>query len=152
MADLNDAFLPLEDPEKIMSVAVRMLGEFLGVDRCGYAEVDVDEDHFVVMGEYVRGALPKIIGRYHMSDFGEHERRILRKNRPYGLKNIKPEPPHGQKLPLYRRAFIRALVCVPLNKGGPFMTRMAVHKSTPRRWTNEEIKLITAVANRCWES
>ena len=32
------------------------------------------------------------------------------------------------------------------------MARMAVHQSTPRRWTSEEINLITAVANRCWES
>ena len=29
---------------------------------------------------------------------------------------------------------------------------MAVHQSTPRRWSNEEIDLITSVANRCWES
>ena len=29
---------------------------------------------------------------------------------------------------------------------------MAVHHSTPRRWSSEEIGLITAVANRCCES
>jgi PAS domain S-box-containing protein len=152
MADLNDAFLPLADPEQIMTVAVQMLGEFLGVDRCAYAEVDLDEDHFVVMGEYIRGTGPKIVGRYRMSDFGENERCILRENRPYVVNDIETEPPTGADLSLYRRAAIRSLVCVPLNKGGHFMARMAVHQSTPRRWTSEEINLITSVANRCWES
>jgi PAS domain S-box-containing protein len=152
MADLNEAFFPLADPAQIMDVAVRRLGEFLGVDRCGYAEVDLDEDHFVVMGEYIRGPLPKIVGRYRMSDFGDNERRILRENHPYVVNDIEAEPPEGADLSLYRRGAIRSLVCVPLNKGGQFMARMAVHQSTPRHWSSEEIQLITAVANRCWES
>src|SRR5438105_13423664 len=32
------------------------------------------------------------------------------------------------------------------------MARMAVQQRRPRRWSEEEIKLITAVANRCWET
>ena len=32
------------------------------------------------------------------------------------------------------------------------MAQIAVHQNTPRRWLNEEIDLITTVANRCWES
>jgi PAS domain-containing protein len=44
------------------------------------------------------------------------------------------------------------MVCVPLNKNGHFVARMAVHQSTPRRWSQEEIQVITTMANRCWES
>jgi PAS domain S-box-containing protein len=152
MADLNGAFLPLADPDQIMQTAVRMLGEYLGVDRCGYAEVDADEDHFVVMGEYVRGTAPNIAGRYRMSDFGENERRVLRENRPYIVNDIEAEAPPDADLSLYRRGEIRAMVCVPLNKQGHFVVRMAVHQKTPRRWSSEEVQLITAVALRCWET
>jgi PAS domain S-box-containing protein len=152
MADLNEALLPLTDPEQTMSVALRMLGEYLGVERCGYAEVDVDTDEFRIVGEYVRGTAATISGRYRMSGFGDNEIRILRENRPYVVGDIEAETPPGVDLSLYRRGGIRALVCVPLNKGGQFIARMAVHQSTPRQWKREEIKLITAVANRCWES
>ena len=152
MADLNEAFQPLADPEEIMAVAVRMLGEHLGVDRCGYAEVEPDQDEFVVKRDYTRGSTASINGRYRMSDFGSLERRILLQNLPYVVHDIEAESPAGADLSLYRRGEIRSMVCVPLNKGGRFMARMAVHQSTPRHWSSQEIQLITAVANRCWES
>jgi PAS domain S-box-containing protein len=152
IADLNQALLPLGDPEQIMNVAVRMLGEYLGVDRCGYAEVQADEDHFVVMGDYARGDARSIVGRYRMSDFGDREREVLLKNWPYVVNDIVAESPAGTDLSLYELGNIRSLVCVPLNKSGNFVARMAVQQSTPRAWTAEEIELVTLVANRCWEA
>jgi hypothetical protein len=35
---------------------VRMLGEYLGVDRCDYGQVETDQDHFVILGDYTRDA------------------------------------------------------------------------------------------------
>jgi PAS domain S-box-containing protein len=135
-----------------MRVAVRMLGEYLDVDRCVYAEVEADEDQFMIMGEYTRGAMPQIVGRYRMSDFGARELKILRENQAYVVNNIEVESPAGTDLSVYERANIRSLVCVPLNKGGSFVARIAVHQSTPRRWSPAEIELLRKVANRCWES
>ncbi len=48
MVDLNQALLPLARPEQMIAVAMRMLGEYLGADRTAYADVEADEDHFVV--------------------------------------------------------------------------------------------------------
>ena len=152
MSNLNQALAPLADPKQIMTVAVRMLGEQLGVDRCGYAEVELDQDHFVVMSDYNRGATQSIVGRYCMSDFGERERNVLRGNHPYVVNDIVAESPAGTDLSLYERGQIRAMVCVPLSKGGSFVARMAVQQSTPRHWTPEEIQLTATVADRCWES
>jgi PAS domain S-box-containing protein len=152
MADLSHALLPLADPGEIMTVAVRMLGEYLDVDRCVYAEVEADEDQFMIMGEYTRGAMPQIVGRYRMSDFGARELKILRENQAYVVNNIEVESPAGTDLSGYERANIRSLVCVPLNKSGSFVARIAVHQSTPRSWSAAEIELLGKVANRCWES
>ncbi|MGH9767648.1 MAG: PAS domain S-box protein, partial [Blastocatellia bacterium] len=44
------------------------------------------------------------------------------------------------------------LMCVPLNKNGHYVARMAVSQKTPRRWSPWEIELVAKVANRCWES
>src|SRR5215467_1689250 len=44
MADLGRVLLSLSDPAEIMAVAVRMVGQYLDVDRCAYAEVEPDED------------------------------------------------------------------------------------------------------------
>ncbi len=152
MSDLHQALSPLADPKEIMAVAARKLGEHLGADRCAYGEVEADENHYVITHDYTRGGAPSIVGRYRMSDLGAEELRILRENRPYVINDIEAEAPAGADLSAYRRAEIRALVCVPLNKAGRFVARMAVHQKTPRRWSSAEIKLVTIVANRLWES
>ncbi len=51
IVDLNEALLPLADPKRMIAVAMQMLGEHMRVDRCDYADVEADEDHFVVIGE-----------------------------------------------------------------------------------------------------
>src|SRR5262249_52823033 len=132
--------------------AVRKLGEFLKVERCGYAELDQLKDEFVIKAEYTSGTASSIIGQYTMSDFGQNEQHILKDHCLYVVNDIEAEAPPGTDLALYRRGQIRSLVCVPLMKEGSFAARMAVHQGTPRRWTCEEISLIRAVANRCRES
>ena len=152
MAIWTHALMPLADPKEIVAVTVRMLGEYMGVDRCDYADVEADQDHFVILGDYTRGATHSITGRYRMSDFGEREWRVLLEDHPYVVDDIEAEPPPGTDIPPYLRSEIRALVCVPLNKAGHFVARMAVIQSTPRHWSSQEIKLVDIVANRCWES
>jgi len=152
MVDLNQASAPLAIPEEMMAVAMRMLGEYLGVDRATYADVEPNGDHFVVIGEYTRVAIPSIAGRHPLSDFGERRDQILQEGRGYVVNDVEAELPEGTDLSLYRGSGIRSLVRVPLIKEGKFVASMAVHQNTPRRWLNPEINLITAVANQCWES
>src|SRR6267142_6524900 len=148
MTDLDHAIMPLTDAKEIVAVTVRMLGEHMSLDRCGYAEVEADQDHFVMLGDYTRGATQNMTGRYRMSDFGERERNVLLEGQTYVINDIEVESPPGTDISLYPRAKIRALVCVPLNKAGHFVARMAVYQSTPRRWSSQEIKLVKFVANR----
>src|SRR5262245_4220814 len=151
IVDLNEAFLPLAEPEQMIAVAMQMLGEHLAVDRSAYADVEADEDHFVVIGEYTR-ATPSMVGRYRVSDFSEQERQVLREGRPYVVNDIDFNSQVGADFSLYRRAGIQSMVCVPLKKDRNFVASVAVCQNARRRWLNEEIDLITTVANRCWES
>jgi PAS domain S-box-containing protein len=152
VSDLEHTVMPLTDPQEIVAVTVRMLGQHLGADRCGYAEVEADQDHFVILGDYTHDATQSMTGRYRMSDFGERERSVLLEDHPYVVCDIPAESTPGTDISLYARWKIRALVCVPLNKAGYFAARMAVYQRTPRRWSTQEIKLVEMVANRCWES
>ena len=56
IGDLDYALKRLvADPKDIVGVTVRMLGQYTGVDRCDYAEVEADRDHFVILGDYTQG-------------------------------------------------------------------------------------------------
>lgn len=152
LAELSRALQPLTDPDEIMAVTARMLGEHLEVDRCAYAEVEEDEDHLTVTGGYTRG-VESIVGRFAMSDFGDEALRLMRANEPYVVVDSETdERVSAENLPMYRQTQIRAVVCIPLRRAGRFVARMDVHQKTPRRWSEEEVELITTVVNRCRES
>ena len=53
---LSDALRPLSNPLDVQEVASRLLGEHLGVNRVGYAEIEDRE--YVIRREYARGVAP----------------------------------------------------------------------------------------------
>lgn len=149
LVEVNDATRLLSEPVDIMATVTRLLGEHMQVSRCAYAPVEADEDHFTVEGDYTRGCR-SIVGRYPLSAFGERAVRELRTGRPYVVKDIDREAPPGEDLTAYRFTEIQAVICVSLIKGGRMVGLMAVHQTTPREWTPEEVKLVELVADRSW--
>jgi PAS domain S-box-containing protein len=150
--ELNQSLRPLADAEKIMAAAARMLGEYLGADRCAYAEVEANEKYLEITNEYTRGELPSVVGRFSMDDLGSEALRLLRANRPYVVNDIEAEASAKIVLSMYLQTGVRALMCAPLSKNGHYVARMAVSQKTPRQWKPWEIDLVAKVANRCWEA
>ncbi len=150
---LDEAVRALETPEEINLTLARMLGEHLGVDQCAYAEIEEDENHFVVPGDYTSGDIPSIVGRYKLSDFGEAVMELLRSNQPFIADDINQDE-HISKanLSAYQMINVQATVCIPLHKNNRFVACMSVNHSTPRQWLPEEIELVSFVSNRFWES
>ena len=150
---VDEAVRPLETPQEITLTLARMLGEYLGVDRCAYAEVEEDEDHFSIPGDYTRGDTISIVGNYSMADFGADVLRLMRENKPYIVNDVNTDPQVTEAdLAAYRQTTIEAVICVPLHKNGKFNACMAVHQRVPREWTAEEVELVQFFANRFWES
>lgn len=152
LVDLNAATQPLTEPEEIMTVTVRMLGEYLGADRCAYAEVEPDGDHFTVAGGYTRGE-PVDFGRLRISSFGAEAYRLAQANRSYVVNDVGTDPRIGAaERQVYQYTHIQALICVPLHKAGHIVAGMVVHQRTPRVWLPDEVELVELVVGRCWES
>nr|WP_274709056.1 histidine kinase dimerization/phospho-acceptor domain-containing protein [Variovorax sp. S12S4] len=142
----------MSDPAEVMQITARLLGTHLGVNRCAYAEVDADEDHFTLTGDFSQG-VDSIVGRYTFSQFGLDCLQLMRANLPYVVHDIDTDPrAAGMDLSAYRLTAIQAVICVPLHKDGRFVAAMAVHQRTPRRWNKQEIELVQLVCSRCWES
>ncbi|HEX8673520.1 MAG TPA: GAF domain-containing protein [Longimicrobium sp.] len=153
IAELGQALQPLTDPDEAMTTAARMLGEHLGVDRCAYADVEADEDHFILTGNFTRGDTKSIVGRYAMSAFGAEALRLMREDLPYVVDDMMTDPRvSAADRAAYEQTQIRAVISVPLHKAGRFMAGMAVHQRTPRHWLPEEVDLVRTVTQRCWES
>lgn len=141
-----------DDAEAVMTAATRALGGHLGVDRCAYAEVEADEDHFLMSGGHADG-LPPLPGRFAMSRFGAGALRAMRAGEPWVVDDSETDPrltPDDRAT--YRLTGIRAVICLPLLRGGRFVAAMAVHQAVVRHWTAADVELVAVVVNRCWES
>jgi PAS domain S-box-containing protein len=142
----------LQRPEEVMQTAARLLGELLGVNRCAYAHVLDDQDTFDLIGDWCDG-VPSIVGRYRFTDFGQKVYELMRADQPYVNDDVDRDPrTAGTDLAAYRLTKIQAVICVPLHKDGRFVAGMAVHQAVPRRWTQQEVELVTTVVDRCWET
>jgi len=154
LADLSQTLQTLADPDDIMAITARSLGEHLEADRCAYAEVEADEDHFRITGDYTRGEdVTSIVGRFRMSAFGGEALRLMRAGVPYVVSDVeRDERVAAADQASYEQTQIRAVISVPLHKAGRFAAGMAAHQRVPRRWTPEEVEMVRLVVNRCWES
>jgi len=148
---LDDAIRLLTDPEQIAQTAARLLGEHLGADRCAYAYVSEDQDSFTLTGNYTRD-VPSIVGHYRLAAFGAEFVRLNRLGQPYVVEDAEIDPRASDVLQAYRDTGIRAVISVPVIKGEQWVAGMALHQSAPRQWQEHEVRLLEAVANRCWES
>jgi PAS domain S-box-containing protein len=152
LADLGAATQGLTESAEVMQTSARMLAEHLDVDRCAYAPVE-SERVFNITGNYLRGDVPSIVGDWDVAAFGPACVSAMLAGEPYVVEDSERDPRiAADALPAYRATTIRAVVCVPLHKGGRFTAAMAVHRNEPRQWLAEEIELVTIVAARCWEA
>jgi PAS domain S-box-containing protein len=149
---LEDELRLLIEPAEITATAARLLGDHLRVDRCAYAEVSPDQASFDVIGNY-HPNLHSIIGHYAMLDFGAEWNRCMLEGVPYVVEDVDTHRPAlDDVIGAYHATGIRAVVAVPLRKGGRLVGAMAVHQKTPRRWTPADVEALTHVASRCYES
>lgn len=161
LAELRDRFLSrlskklqqISDPHLIMETVAEMLGHHLNADRCTYAEIEEDENHFIVLGSYNRANTPPMESSGAMEDFGEQALKLMRQNNPYVVDDImNDERISAEKKAAYLKNGIKALICMPLHKEGRFKTKLAVHQQQPRIWSAHEIKLLHLVTEYCWEA
>jgi len=149
LVEINDATREMQEPLTIMATVARMLGEMMQVSRCAYAPVEEDGNHFIIYGDYTNGC-NSIVGRYPLTSFGSKAFGELSAGKTYVIADIDREIPSGEDLAAYRLTEIQAVICTSLVKNDKMVGLMAVHQTTPRCWTPEEVQLVEMVSERSW--
>ncbi len=157
-SELRDAFLvrlddetrSLSDAKEITQNAAQLLCEHLRADRCSYANIDVEKGIIDITGNYAVH-LPSITGRYPLASFGEKFVAAMRAGDPYVIRDAARELPKDAFVS-YQAIGVSAVTAIPLIKDGRLVAGLGVHQAVPRNWRSDEVELVRAVANRCWES
>ncbi len=137
------------DADGILAITTRMLGRYLDVAICAYADMEPNEDYFTIRGDWSREGMASIVGYYRLADFGRLAVRNLRAGLPLVLNDIASELPQDEAA-AFEKIGVSATVCMPLVKEGRLTALMALHESAPRVWTASELALLTEVTQRSW--
>jgi signal transduction histidine kinase/PAS domain-containing protein len=138
-------------PEAILGGTLEMLGRYLGVTRCTYAEADAALVHFEVVEEW-RDGVGSIKGnRFALASVGSAVDRAWTAGEPVVYADTQGddrlEPAARER---YAAREIGAFVSVPLVLDGALRSALSVQHAHPRRWSAEEVQLIRDVGERTW--
>jgi PAS domain S-box-containing protein len=147
--DLAEATRAVTKPDDMMAAAVRVLGQYLGVSRCAYADVDADGDRVTVPQDYTDGCM-SAAGEHRLSAFGPRVLTELRRGDTFVMRNVDLELAQAEGAGAFNAIAVKAMVCCSLVRAGVLRALVAVHQTTPRDWTPAEVAIVQAVAERCW--
>lgn len=150
LSELDEALRHTREATAAMEAAARLLGRQLGASRCAYADVDRDNDGFVIRADYTAPDVVTSAGTYSLDLFGPRAATDMRQGRTLVVRDMAAELALGEGREMFLSIGIYAIVCCPLVKEGQLAAMMAVHQAEPREWREDEIGLIEAVVERCW--
>jgi len=147
---IGEATRVAAEPKAIMEHSTRLLGEYLGVTRVAYADLEPDNDRFTIRHDWrVEGAI-STVGVYSLDLFGSRATSNLRVGRTLLINDVDRELAPGDGYEMFNQIGIKAIICCPLVKQGRLVAMMAVHQQQPRTWTADEVALVEDVVDRCW--
>lgn len=154
LAELAERARDLNDPEEVIADAVRSVGQFLGVSRCIFADIDIEADTCTVHPSEYRAdpTAPSIVGVVSISSFGAFVVAEYAARRAVAVDDVRLDTvraPEGS-LSAYEAINIRAHVTVPVVHFDRIVSCISVHSATPRHWEPEEVDLLRAVVERTW--
>ncbi len=148
---LSDSLKQLADPVEIMGTASRLLGEHLGVGRCGYGEVDATGVFFTVADDWTDGVMASLRGTLCLDDFGDALISNYRAGRTLIIDDVYADTrAEGVESAFEAIGGLQASLAVPLLKNGRLVSIFYIQQSSARHWTPADETLVRDIAERTW--
>jgi signal transduction histidine kinase/CheY-like chemotaxis protein len=149
----SDQIRNLVDPIDITNAASEVLGAHLGVSRAGYGEVDAAVEHVRIDRDWTDGSVLSLGGQNRRLDgFGPMVADTLREGRILRIDDVTSDPRSAAYAATYGSLVARALLVVPLIRGGRLRSVFYLHDANARTWKPEDATLALDVATRTWEA
>lgn len=149
--EMADRLRGIAQPEEIIGAAAKLLGQFLGVARVGYAQIDQREKAISMLCDWTDGSVASLVGRtIWLERFGAPVIDALRSGKSLRVEDIAADNRSAPHAKIYAAIGARSIVVVPLIKQERLTALLSITASAPRRWDDEEVALAEDVAERTW--
>jgi len=149
LLDLSECTGLATDPDELMWAAAVAAGEHLQAARCGFLDIDLEKDQFTVHRDYHPRA-PSIVGSYPLSPFGPTIVSLGESGRASIVRDIAEDERTAQYIDAYQQIGVRSFVAIPLLREGRMVSSLVVAAQEARSWSEGEVALAKAVAERTW--
>jgi PAS domain S-box-containing protein len=150
LLQLSDSLRSLSDTVEIERYVCRLLGTHVQADRSYYAELEGDS--IVVRQDYYKSEFPSVAGAYASQSFASIVAELQEGN-PVIIEDIKTDSllTEGER-EICPALGITAFISSPIIKGERLVAYLGLSSVTARKWTGEEIELLSEVAERTWSA
>ncbi|HJX11147.1 MAG TPA: PAS domain S-box protein, partial [Candidatus Binatia bacterium] len=149
LLDLSECASLATDPDELMWAAAVAAGEHLQVARCGFLDIDLVNDRFTIHRDYHPHA-PSIVGTYPLSVFGPAIVSLGEPGRVSIVRDTTEDERTAQYINAYQQIGVRSFVVIPLLREGRMVSSLVVAAQEARSWSEGEVALAKAVAERTW--
>lgn len=147
---LGDRIRSESNPETVIALASRELGEWINASRVVYAEIDEEAGLASIRQGWTAGGAEVHPAQLKLSDFGGPLLDRLRAGETVRFDDVGAVPHARADLAALDPLGVKAGVSVPLIVGDRLLVNLNVHQDYPRVWNDAEVELIEAVAERMW--
>jgi PAS domain S-box-containing protein len=149
LLDVGECIRFAADPDEMMWAIAVGLGEHLGAGRCSFAEIDVEHDLLKIQRDYRRHAR-SLAGTYALNRFGAAIVDDGKAGRTIVVNDAARDERTATNDKGFERAGISALIVAPLLRDGRLASCLFVAAPESRSWSEREVALVDAVAERTW--
>ncbi len=147
---VSDRLRPLAEPRAIIAAAAQALGEHLGVGCVGYSEADASGERVTIERDWTAPGAVSVAGVHRLDSYGPAMIAELRAGRTVRVGDVARSPMTEGMTSAYAAIRTRAFVDAPLVKTDRLAAILFVLSEEPRAWTDAEVALIEAIAERTW--
>jgi PAS domain S-box-containing protein len=148
LTEIQDEFTRLVSADEIMQTVGAKIGAYLNVTHCTFVEIDDAQDTAIVLCNWHTSGLPDTISVCKLSEFVSEEfRQAARARETIVICNTQTDDARidGDG---HKTFNIHAFVSVPFHRGNEWKYSFNVTDSRSRDWREDEIELISELANR----
>ena len=149
LLDLSDCIRLASDPDELTWAVAVAVGEYLQTERCSFIEADPEADQFTIHRDY-RLHLPSLVGAYKLSALGPNIVSDCQAGHNAVVFDAARDERTSRYRENYRRKDVGAFAASPLLREGRLVSALFVSTTKPRDWSEREVSLIVAAAERTW--
>jgi PAS domain S-box-containing protein len=139
------------EPEPLLQSATMMLGVHLGLDRCFFSTIDLENRTSTIVSEYAAGRLEPLDRIARFDDYSQPNRQAAFAGQTIVVLDTKEDPRTAQKYDIsYGPENIRSYIAVPQAREGRWSGIFFACRSKSHEWSEAEVSLVQTVSERVW--